>query len=125
MTAITQSPPAIFALRTVCAGLRTVFHYAPWHFGKQWLWERIVHRYIIWRDLPIVARTRFGARLEGSFPDAVHSYVYFFGVWEPAITALYRAALKPGDVRAVLVDTDNSTVYLGGEPLILKLTTLM
>jgi FkbM family methyltransferase len=98
MTAIAQSLPAIFALRTACAGLRTVFHYAPWHFGKQWLWERIVHRYIIWRDLPIVARTRFGARLEGSFPDAVHSYVYFFGVWEPAITALYRAALKPGDV---------------------------
>jgi FkbM family methyltransferase len=28
----------------------------------------------------------------------VHGFLYFFGVWEPTITAIYRAALRPGDV---------------------------
>ncbi|PZW46779.1 FkbM family methyltransferase [Humitalea rosea] len=98
MTAITQSRAEGFALRTACAGLRLYFQHAPGRRGKAWVWDRIVRRYITWRSFNIEARTRFGARLEGGFPDSVHSYVYFFGVWEPAITALYRAALRPGDV---------------------------
>ena len=98
MNTIAETAPGMLALRTACAGLRVVFRHAPWRFGKQWLWDRVVRPHIVWRDLKVEARTSFGARLEGSFPDTVHSYVYFFGVWEPAITAIYRAALKPGDV---------------------------
>ncbi|MCX7370842.1 MAG: FkbM family methyltransferase [Alphaproteobacteria bacterium] len=98
MTAWATTPPRMLALRSACAGLRLVFRHAPWRFGKQWLWDRVVRPHILWRNLPIEARTRFGARLEGGFPDAVHAYVYFFGVWEPAVTALFRQALRPGDV---------------------------
>ncbi|RKK03834.1 FkbM family methyltransferase [Pseudoroseomonas wenyumeiae] len=86
------------ALRAACAGLRMYFQHAPFAFGKQRLWDQVVQRYIAWRRLEIEARTRFGARFAGSFPDAVHSYAYFFGIWEPAVTAFYRHALRPGDV---------------------------
>jgi FkbM family methyltransferase len=98
MNAIAQSRAGILGLRAACAGLRAVFRHAPGRSGKQWLWDRVVRPHILWRSFPIAADTRFGARLEGSFPDVVHSFVYFFGVWEPAVTALYRAALRPGDV---------------------------
>lgn len=98
MTAIAQTRAEWLALRTACAGLRLYFQHAPGRRGKAWVWDRIVRRYITWRSFDIEARTRFGARLEGAFPDSVHSYVYFFGVWEPAITALYRAALRAGDI---------------------------
>jgi hypothetical protein len=37
--------------------------------------------------MPIEARARFGARFLGDFPDTVHRYLYFFGMWEPTITA--------------------------------------
>ncbi|MFC7557552.1 FkbM family methyltransferase [Pseudoroseomonas wenyumeiae] len=85
------------ALRAACTGLRMYFQHAPFAFGKQRLWDQVVQRYIAWRQLEIEARTRFGARFAGSFPDAVHSYTYF-GVWEPAVTAFYHQALRPGDV---------------------------
>lgn len=98
MTTIAESRMGLMALRAACGTLRLVYRHSPWPFGKQWLWDRIVRPHILWRDIEVEARTRFGARLEGSFPDTVHSYVYFFGVWEPSITALFRAALKPGDV---------------------------
>lgn len=103
MTTITvraapPNPVLRLALRTTCAGLQMFFRHAPGRRGKQWLWDRVVRPYILWRSFPIEASTRFGARLDGAFPDVVHSYVYFFGIWEPAITAIIRGALRPGDV---------------------------
>jgi FkbM family methyltransferase len=89
---------AHMTLRAACAGLRVFFRHAPGRWGKQWLWERVVEPHILSRRLPIEASTRFGARLEGSFPDPAHGVVYFFGTWQPAITALFRDALRPGDV---------------------------
>lgn len=86
------------ALQAACAGLRHYFQSMPGSLGKAWLWRHVVERRILWRRLEIEARSRFGARFAGALPDAVHGYMYFFGVWEPAITAIYRAALKPGDV---------------------------
>jgi FkbM family methyltransferase len=85
-------------LRVLCFGLMLYFRAVPFSLGKAFLWDRLVRPYILWRRLDLVARTRFGARLAGGLPDLMHGYLYFFGVWEPGITALYRAALKPGDV---------------------------
>ncbi len=98
MNAISGTAAEALLLRLGCAGIRQYFQAAPWRFGKQWLWDRVVQRHVAWRSFPIEARTRFGARIVGRFPDAVHSHVYFFGVWEPAVTALYRATLRDGDV---------------------------
>jgi FkbM family methyltransferase len=86
------------ALRAACTALRLYFRHAPGRFGKRRLWERVARPYLLWRPMRMPARSRFGASFDGSFPDLVHGFMYFFGVWEPAITALYRAALKPGDV---------------------------
>ncbi|WP_338663916.1 FkbM family methyltransferase [Pararoseomonas sp. SCSIO 73927] len=98
MNAIARPQAQPMMLHAACAGLRLYFRHVPLRAGKEWLWNRIVHRHILWRSFRIQARTRFGARLEGAFPDVVHGYVYFFGVWEPSVTALLRAALRPGDV---------------------------
>ncbi|WP_439596827.1 FkbM family methyltransferase [Falsiroseomonas sp.] len=86
------------ALRSVCAATRYYFQRVPGRFGKAWIWRHLVERRLLWRSLEIEARSHFGARFAGSFPDSVHSTMYFFGVWEPTITAIYRAALRPGDV---------------------------
>lgn len=32
------------------------------------------------------------------FPDTIQSFVYFFGIWEPAITAYLTQTLAPGDI---------------------------
>lgn len=85
-------------LRGGCAALRGYFQSMPGTFGKAWLWRHAVERRILWRHLEIEARAKFGARFAGALPDSVHGYMYFFGVWEPAITAIYQAALQPGDV---------------------------
>jgi len=85
-------------LRLACGLSRRYFRHAPGRLGKQRLWESVVRPYLLWRPLEIEARARFGARFAGSFPDTVHGYMYFFGVWEPSITEIYRAALRPGDV---------------------------
>jgi FkbM family methyltransferase len=86
------------ALRATCAAISAYFRHMPGSFGKLLLWDRVVRPHILWRRLEIEARTRFGARFGGTFPDTVHGFLYFFGVWEPSITAIYRAALRPGDV---------------------------
>ena len=98
MSAMPNSHAGVLALRSACTSLRLYFRHAPGSMGKQWLWDRVVRPHILWRSFRIEARTLFGAKLEGAFPDVVHSFVYFFGVWEPAITAVFRAALRPGDV---------------------------
>ena len=86
------------ALRAVCATIAAYLRHAPGRFGKQMLWDRVVRRHILWRPLEIEARTLFGAQFTGAFPDLVHGFLYFFGVWEPAVTAMYRSSLRPGDV---------------------------
>lgn len=93
-----ETHAARLTLRGACAALRLVFHGPRFPRLQLWLWDRVVRPHILWRSFPIEARTRFGARLEGGFPDAVHSSVYFFGVWEPAVTRLFQDALRPGDI---------------------------
>ena len=85
-------------LRLACIAAKTYLQHAPGRLGKQLLWDSVVRPYLLWRPLEIEARARFGDRFAGSFPDSVHSFLYFFGVWEPAVTAIYRAALRPGDI---------------------------
>jgi FkbM family methyltransferase len=57
-----------------------------------------VIRYILRRRIEVVARLNNGARLYGNFPDIIQVYTYFFGVWEPAITAYYKSVLRRGDI---------------------------
>ena len=71
----------------------------PRPIGKRPLWNSVVTRLLArGHDVDLQARTRFGARMHVRFPDTIQSFVYFFGVWEPAITAYLTQALAPGDI---------------------------
>jgi Met-10+ like-protein len=84
-------------IRLASATLRLYFQYWPTADGKMLLWDRVVRRRIIWRSLPIVARTKFNLTVRGSFPDLIHGYLYFFGVWEPGISRLIARHLQAGN----------------------------
>ena len=85
-------------IRIAAAAIRGYIQYFPVNMGKVWLWHKIIRNYIIWRPIKLQARTRDGLLFLGSFPDLLHSYIYFFGVWEPNVTAYLRSALKRGDI---------------------------
>ncbi len=84
-------------IRLGCACLRLYFRHMPIEAGKAVLWDRLVHRRLARYKMTFEAQTRFGARFIGDFPDTIQMYLYFFGVWEPTITAYYRTLLRPGD----------------------------
>jgi len=86
------------AIRIAVPATRLYIRYFPLKLGKSWLWHRVVRKYLAWRPLELRARSRDGLLFLGSFPDFIHTFIYFFGVWEPNVTAYLRAVLKPGDV---------------------------
>jgi FkbM family methyltransferase len=77
---------------------RIYLRWMPGRIGKSIVWNRIVRPYILWRNLPATARPDFGAKMEGELGDIIHNHLYFFGVWEPGVTRVYRLHLRPGDV---------------------------
>ncbi len=85
-------------IRILCAATRAYLRWLPFSLGKPYLWNHVVRPYLLWRTLPIIAVTTFGALLEGGLPDMIHSYLYFFGVWEPGVTRVFRQHLRVGDV---------------------------
>lgn len=66
-------------------------------FGKVFLWNRVVTPHVSWRDFALRAETLCGHGVSGTINDTIFSRVYFFGTWEPAITAHITSTLKPGD----------------------------
>jgi FkbM family methyltransferase len=88
-------PPIVHG---AAALLRGYYRHVPLRFGKRRVWNSIVRRVMDHgTGLSLIATTRFGARMHVRFPDTIQSYVYFFGVWEPAITAYLTQALGEGD----------------------------
>ena len=84
-------------VKGTAAALRVWYRHTSWTFGKRLVWHHGVSR-LLRTGLSLRADTRFGARMNLRFPDTVQSYVYFFGVWEPAITDYLLATLRPGDI---------------------------
>ncbi len=70
----------------------------PVHVGKRALWYHVVQPILSRHDLALEARTGFGARMRLRPPDTIQTYIYFFGVWEPSISAYLSQALGPGDI---------------------------
>jgi FkbM family methyltransferase len=66
--------------------------------GKRAAWRQVIRPRLAWRSFEIEARSRSGLRFLGSTFDLIHSRMYFFGFWEPAITDYLRRALRPGDI---------------------------
>ncbi|HEY2951649.1 MAG TPA: FkbM family methyltransferase [Verrucomicrobiae bacterium] len=77
--------------------LRSYLRYFPGAAGKETLWNRVVNPYLAWQSRKFVARTHFGQRLAGDTKDMIQQYIYFFGLWEPVLTAWICSRLSPGD----------------------------
>ena len=79
--------------------LQAWYRHVPLTLGKRSVWHSVVGRLLPHAgDIPFQATTRFGARMHVRFPDTIQSFVYFFGVWEPAITAWMTRSLTAGDI---------------------------
>ena len=82
----------------VCPIFRLYFRKFPLQFGKLTVWNKIVHKYLLWRPVDVVSVTEFGARFPGRLGTPLHGFLYFFGVFEPALTSYMRNWLRLGDV---------------------------
>ena len=71
---------------------RAWIRYAPGTAGKRWLWDTF-H----WRARGFSCRTRYCGRMFGNTEDLIQRHIYFFGNWEPNISAWIAATLRPGD----------------------------
>jgi FkbM family methyltransferase len=71
---------------------------APFQFAKHSIVEcRSIFRVCNWHKLRTIAATELGTLYEIQFPDMIQRYIFYFGVWEPAITAFVRGSLSAGD----------------------------
>ena len=76
--------------------LRIYFRHIPIIAGKAWIWQRVAAPQVR-RELSIKAKASFGAVFHGAFPDLIHSHLFFFGIWEPVLSAYLADLLRPGD----------------------------
>jgi FkbM family methyltransferase len=76
---------------------RAYLRYAPFTAGKEALWDRVVNPYLAWHAHKFVAPTVFGRCLAGDTADMIQQYLYYFGVWEPVLSAWVAQRLAPGD----------------------------
>jgi FkbM family methyltransferase len=77
--------------------LRAYLKGFPIRRGKAAIWSRVVNPYFAWHSHRFVATTRFGVRMAGDTRDLIQQYIYYFGMWEPDLTAYLRRLLKTGD----------------------------
>lgn len=71
------------------------------------LWDHLAP-HVWWRPFPFQARIHSGIRFEGDTTDPIHRYLYYFGIWEPHLTAWISRRLQPGDC---FVDVGANTGY--------------
>jgi FkbM family methyltransferase len=68
---------------------RLYIRFSPLSIGKLFLFKRF-----FWREYNYVARTKFGDLMKGRSNDVVQGYIYYFGVWEPNLSAFINERLK-------------------------------
>ena len=81
-----------------CPIFRAYLRHFPVRGGKVLVWNKVVHRYLLWRPISIVSTTRYGGRFPGPLNSLLHRFLYFFGVFEPALTAYMEQSIRQGDV---------------------------
>lgn len=77
--------------------IRAYIRYLPVRLGKPFVWTRIVEPYLAWHPRAFRARTLFGFHLDGNSQDLIQQWIYYFGIWEPALTTWMRRRLGRGD----------------------------
>ena len=76
---------------------RGYIRYFPVTAGKMTVWNAI-GSYFQYAKFPFSTRTLFGGQFTGNTVDVIQRFIYYFGIWEPALTYWIRNRLKPGDV---------------------------
>lgn len=68
---------------------RLYIRYWPFSIGKLFIFELFR-----WREFTYTVRTRFGALMTGRSNDLVQGYIYYFGTWEPDLSAFISLRLR-------------------------------
>ena len=82
--------------RVVVPALRAYFRYFPLPSGKATVWK-CLPAHLWWLESRAKASTFFGGTLDVDARDMCGRYIYYFGVWEPNLTAWIESRLRPGD----------------------------
>jgi FkbM family methyltransferase len=93
-----QAMPIVWrtSRRLILSPVRSYFRYFPVHSGKYFFW-RSVACHVRWLESWTTATTVFGSKLRVDPKDDVGRCIYYFGVWEPNLTAWIANSLSPGD----------------------------
>lgn len=75
---------------------RQYIRYSPVSWGKSQIWAAL-HKYFSWRSIERTIVTDDGILLQGNTMNLLPRFIYYFGVWEPDITAYIKSALSSGD----------------------------
>ena len=89
---------------------RTYIRHGPARTLRRAAWHRAAMPLLRRGSWTLEAETSFGARMRLSPPDTVQTYIYMFGVWEPAISAWLAGILRPGDT-AIDVGRDSGDAF--------------
>jgi FkbM family methyltransferase len=84
---------------------RLYIRYSPVKSGRSRLFKMFS-----WRTFEYTARTRYGAKMRGSAADLVQGFIYYFGVWEPNLSAFISSRLK-GHSDRTFVDVGANVGY--------------
>ncbi|HVJ54122.1 MAG TPA: FkbM family methyltransferase [Aliidongia sp.] len=84
-------------LRVAHETCRGYIRHAPFGLGREWLWRAVCRPYLNWRPFRAVKPAAFGGRFVCDVPDMVQAHIYYFGRWEPNLTAFMQRRLEPGD----------------------------
>ncbi len=67
-------------------------------FGKRFVWEGLCCKYLLRRDVDLIAKTRFGFRVHARTSEFQEGRLLFFGFWEPSVTSQFQGLLAEGNV---------------------------
>lgn len=96
------------ALHLLIPPARALVRYAPPGVRRERLWKDRVEPYLGWHEHRFAARTVFGCWMRGDTQEVLQQHVYYFGVWEPNLTAWLTQRLQPG---ATMIDVGANIGY--------------
>ena len=98
MSAITSLDELIF---------RPFIRFAPSANARFLLWQ-FLSSHVLWRERAHISSTRDGIRMNLRLPDQIQNCIWYFGIWEPNLTAFIRRSLAPDDI---LIDVGANVGY--------------
>jgi FkbM family methyltransferase len=76
--------------------LRAYFRYLPVRTGKLTVWNYLAS-HLWWLESRTKASTVWASTFDVDARDICGRFIYYFGIWEPNLTAWIQSRLKPGD----------------------------